>query len=368
MKHISVMLKPASSLCNMRCKYCFYADVSSLRDVASYGVMTEETAHSVLSNIFCDLEVGDALTLAFQGGEPTLAGLDFFRDFVREAGRLAAKGVRVSYALQTNGLLLDDGWCAFLREHDFLVGLSLDGPAAYHDANRLDAARKGTFQRVLEAKRRMDRYGVAYNVLMTLSNTLARHPQQIWRFIEEQDLRFVQMTPCLGPLDHQKSVYALTPERYASFYTAFFDLWYQSFRGGVYRSVKLFDDLINLLARGECNACGLLGRCQSQIIVEADGSVYPCDFYVLDPYRMGNLAEQPLRQVWDAGQAGGFLTRPREPLPLCTACPYRSICGGGCQRMRREVFYAPGSPVCGHRAFLDASIGRMRQIAMEIRG
>ena len=115
MQHISVMLKPASSLCNMRCKYCFYADVSSLRDVASYGVMTEETAHSVLSNIFCDLEVGDALTLAFQGGEPTLAGLDFFRDFVREAGRLAAKGVRVSYALQTNGLLLDDGWCAFLR-------------------------------------------------------------------------------------------------------------------------------------------------------------------------------------------------------------------------------------------------------------
>ena len=361
MKQLSVMLKPASSLCNMRCKYCFYADVSSLRDVSSYGLMKESDA--IIANIFRDLERGDILTLAFQGGEPTLAGLPFFQHFVQQVSRYESLGVRVSYALQTNGLLLDDAWCAFLKKHGFLVGLSIDGPSAYHDANRLDDTRKGTFRRVLEVKQRLDHFGIEYNVLMTLTKTLARHPQQVWRFMEEQDLHFVQMTPCMGPMNQAETPYALTPERYASFYIALFDLWYQSYQKGIYRSVKLFDDLVNLLAVGQCNACGLVGSCQTQIVVEADGGVYPCDFYVLDEWRVGNLCQESLRQVWDQAQKSGFLTREREPLALCQQCPYRSMCGGGCRRMRREVYYAPGAAACGHRIFLDAVIDRLRQLA-----
>ena len=367
MKHLSVMFKPASSLCNMRCKYCFYADVSSLRDVTSYGIMSQQAADEMIANIFCDMERGDRLTLAFQGGEPTLAGLDFFRHFTAEVDRYRDKGVELASALQTNGLLLDDDWCAFLKERNFLVGLSLDGPAAYHDANRVDAERKGTFQRLIETKKRLDRHGVDYNVLMTLTGALARHPQQVWRFMEEQDLRFVQMTPCLGPLDHQSSTYALTPERYAAFYRTFFDLWFQSYQRGVYRSVKLFDDIVNLMAHGQCNACGLLGRCQAQMVVEADGSVYPCDFYVLDEYNVGNLRTQRLREVWEAAQKSGFTSRPREPLTLCGTCPYRSICGGGCQRMHREVFYGPNDTACGHRMFLDHAMPRLQQVAMMAR-
>ena len=361
MKQLSVMLKPASSLCNMRCKYCFYADVSSLRDVSSYGLMKESDA--IIANIFRDLERGDILTLAFQGGEPTLDGLPFFQHFVQQVSRYESLGVRVSYALQTNGLLLDDAWCAFLKKHGFLVGLSIDGPSAYHDANRLDDTRKGTFRRVLEVKQRLDHFGIEYNVLMTLTKTLARHPQQVWRFMEEQDLHFVQMTPCMGPMNQAETPYALTPERYASFYIALFDLWYQSYQKGIYRSVKLFDDLVNLLAVGQCNACGLVGSCQTQIVVEADGGVYPCDFYVLDEWRVGNLCQESLRQVWDQAQKSGFLTREREPLALCEQCPYRSMCGGGCRRMRREVYYAPGAAACGHRIFLDAVIDRLRQLA-----
>lgn len=368
MKQLSIMLKPASSLCNMRCQYCFYADVSSLRDVASYGVMTEETAKAVLDHIFAGMEPGDRLTLAFQGGEPVLAGLDFFRRFTEEADRLAAKGVEVSYAIQTNGLLLDDDWCAFFRDRRFLVGLSLDGPAVYHDANRLDAERKGTFRRILETKGRLERHGVEYNVLTTLTNALARHPQRLWGFLEEQDIRYVQLIPCLGPMDGERSPYALTPERYASFYETFFRLWVQSFRRGGYRSVKLFDDLVNLLAFGQCNACGLLGRCQTQLIVEADGGVYPCDFYVLDPWKAGDLRQDSLRTVWDNAQRGGFLSREMETPAFCRDCPYRPICGGGCPRMRREVFGGgPGARMCGHRKFLDGAIGTLQEIALDQR-
>lgn len=366
MKDLTILIKPVSSLCNMRCRYCFYTDVSKSRDVASYGVMSQSTADRILSNIFGDMERGDHLTLAFQGGEPTMAGLDFFRHFTEEADRRNS-GVRLSYAIQTNGLLLDEEWCAFLRERRFLVGLSIDGPAAFHNANRVDAGQKGTFQRVLRAKRRLDQTGTDYNVLMTLTASLARHPQQVWRFMEEEDLRFVQLTPCLGPLSQKDDSYRLTPERYAQFYIVLFDLWYQSYCRGVLRSVKLFDDLLTLLAFGRSGACGLLGQCQNQIVVEADGGVYPCDFYVLDEYRAGNLSTQTLHQIWEAETAGGFLSRPKEPLDLCVECPYRRICGGGCPRMRREVFYAPGGTVCGHRMFLDKHFPRLRQLARVLR-
>jgi len=352
----------------MRCKYCFYADVSSLRSVKSFGLMTEETTKRVVDNIFGGLEPGDRVVLAFQGGEPTLAGLDYFRLVEAETAPHRARGVRIEYALQTNGLVLDGEWCRFLHEQNYLVGLSLDGPALYHDANRVDARGKGTFRRVLAAKQEMDRQHVEYNVLMVLTNELARHPRQIWRFMEEQKLQYVQFTPCMGPLEEGGGEgYALTPRRYAGFYTALFDLWYQEYCRGHYISVKLFDDLVNLLAFGECNACGLLGRCQPQLIVEADGGVYPCDFYVLDRYRIGNLAEQPLEEICDSPVIGEFLRRPGPELSLCGSCPYQGICGGGCRRMRGEVFYTPGAEECGHRLFLDGCIARMQQIAAALR-
>ena len=360
------MMKPASSLCNMRCAYCFYADVSSAREVASFGLMPPDTRRAILKNIFSGLEPGDQLTLAFQGGEPTLAGLEFFRDLVREAGELRG-GVRVDYALQTNGYLLDEAWCAFLKEHRFLVGLSLDGPAPFHDANRLDAQQEGTFRRVLAAMERMDRFQVEYNVLTVLTNRLARHPQQIWRFLEERNIQYVQFIPCLGPLEGEGGPHTLTPRRYAQFYTALFDLWYRAFQGGRYRSVKLFDDLVNLLALGQRTACGITGQCLPQIIVEADGGVYPCDFYVLDQYRAGDLRSQPLNKIFLSPVMAQFPLRPCQPPVQCGDCPYRPICNGGCKRMRREVFCAPDG-TCGHRLFLDAALSRLQQVARQAGG
>ena len=367
MKQISVMIKPASSLCNMRCKYCFYSDVSSLREVASFGIMREETLQAVIHNIFVDLESGDQLTLAFQGGEPTLAGLDFYRTLIGLVDQCCPKGVRVNYALQTNGYLLNREWCEFLKQHHFLVGLSLDGPSQFHNANRLDAAGEGTFRKVLSAKKLMDEIGVEYNVLIVLTNHLARHPVQIWNFIKEQKLSYVQFIPCLGSLEGQGDVYALTPQRYASFYRGIFDLWYKEYRQGNYISIKLFDDLVNLLAFGQCNACGLTGRCHSQIIVEADGSTYPCDFYVLDEYCTGNLVSDSVVEILHSAKGIQFEKRPSAELSLCTTCPYRQICGGGCQRMRQEVCYRAGDTLCGHRMLLDSIGERLRIIAMENR-
>ncbi len=366
MKNISVMIKPASSLCNLRCRYCFYADVSERRDCRSFGVMRQDTAERVIENIFRDLERGDCVTLAFQGGEPTLAGLDFFRHFAEKVE--AVKGeVRVAWALQTNGTHLNDDWCAFLKEKGFLVGLSMDAMQASHDENRVDAEGKGTFSRVSAAKALLEKHGVAYNVLTVLTNTLARHPQQVWSFLCKEDIRYVQFIPCLGELNSGATRFSLAPERFASFYTQLFKLWYVDYVQGKYRSVKLFDDLIYLLAFGSCSACGLIGRCMPQIVVEADGSVYPCDFYALDEYRVGNLTTEPIGALYEKAAMAAFRARPTEKIALCDACPYAPICGGGCPRMRREVCSAPEAKTCGYRAFLDACLPQMQLIAQRER-
>lgn len=346
------MLKPASSLCNLRCRYCFYADVSQKRETANYGLMSRTTAYAIIAGLWKDIEEGDSLTLAFQGGEPTLAGLDFFKDFVKKA-ETQPKQVRLSWALQTNGILLDEDWCAFLKAKGFLVGLSLDGAAALHNQNRVDGMGRGCFNRVMEAKRRMDAHDVDYNMLCVLTNEAARHPQKLWRFILAQNLRYIQFIPCLDALDaEEESPWALTSRRFYEFYTALFPLWQKQALAGNYISVKLFDDIVNQFVRGQATACGMDGQCRPQNIVEADGGVYPCDFYVLDAYRLGNFCDMGLHEALGNAAVSGFLQR-RVILPkACERCRYQTACQGGCKRLTRAM-YVGESGFCGYRRLLD---------------
>lgn len=368
MKQISVLIKPASSLCNMRCKYCFYADVSSLREVRSFGMMERETVCRMLRNVYAGLGRGDEVTFAFQGGEPTLAGLPYFEFFAEEAAMQKPEGLVVYYALQTNGLLLDEAFCGFLKKHDFLVGLSLDLYAQLHDSNRLDAAGKGTYSRVMAAKERMDRLGVQYNVLAVLTNEMARHARAAWKFIREQKIRFVQFIPCLSDLEAEgREQSAVTPKRFAEFYSELFPLWREEFVRGNYVSIKFFDDLFNLLTRRAVTACGFNGPCSVQCVVEADGGVYPCDFYVLDQWRLGSLREQTLPELQAAPLAKAFVNRPREEAPLCGACPYRNLCGGGCRRMRREMYVDETGKFCGYREFLRRNEPQILELAALLR-
>lgn len=363
MKQITVMLKPASSLCNLRCKYCFYANIASLREVRSFGIMREDVLQAVIDNIFCCVSAGDYVNVVFQGGEPTLAGLGWFRDCVARIEK-AKNGVHISYALQTNAVLLDAEWCAFLKEYGFLVGVSLDGPADTHDSCRLDAEGNGTYRAVMQAVQCLNAAAVDYNILLTLTNPAARHPEKIWRFITENDFRHVQFTPCLAGFDEtERNPFALTPERFSNFYRRIFKLWFAEFQKDNYYSVKLIDDIINLVAFGEVNACGLTGLCAPQIVVEADGSVYPCDFYMLDQWKTGNLAENTLDEVFQSPVYRRFLTRPGNHT-LCRNCPFVRICAGNCLRMRKHICYDEGAQVCAYRAFLEEAMPDIQRLAM----
>ncbi len=365
MKTIRIMIKPASSLCDMRCKYCFYADVASARAVRSFGVMSEDTVDATLKNIASELNEGDAVAFTFQGGEPTLAGLAFFRRFVEKTA--AWSGVHLSYALQTNGLSIDGEWCAFLKEHRFLVGLSLDLLQTSHDAARVDTQGSGTYRRVCDAMRQMKRFGVEFNVLCTLTNELARHPRQVWNQLVALDVAYVQFTPCLGDLDGTPSPYALTPRRFAEFYKQLFALWYADFKIGKKRSVKLFDDIVNQLVLGTPTGCGMDGICRPQLVIEADGSAYPCDFYCLDEYRMGNITRMRVSELLASEGARAFLSRTRTASEACADCPYARFCGGNCPRMRREITVVDSDLSCGYRAFLDACGKTLFDLAQRVR-
>lgn len=361
MKHISVLIKPASSLCNLRCKYCFYANVSSIREVRSYGRMKAETMKTMIQQIFADLEAGDHLTLAFQGGEPTLAGLSYYRQLV-SAVQSQDKQVVLHYAIQTNGTLLNDQWCRFLKQNNFLVGLSIDGSSSHHDLNRLDTKGQGTFQRVLAAKKCLDTYGIEYNVLCVLTNQLAYEAETVFQFIKENQIRYVQLIPCLDDLDAAaRSNYGLTPQGFATFYQQLLTLWLQELEQGNYLSIKLFDDLIQLLVNQQLTACGILGNCQVQYVIEADGSVYPCDFYVLDEYRLGYIQEKTLRELFEQGISRQFICEKRELSAACQSCPFFQMCHGGCKRMKDAV-YTDEEGFCGYQQLLYAFLPEVNRI------
>lgn len=374
MAYYSFLIKPASSLCNLRCRYCFYADVSARRSVPSYGLMSREVMEAVLKKIYGELKAGDEVAFSFQGGEPTLAGLAFFQSFVEAANR-ENPGIHPHYSIQTNGILLDEDWCRFLLENHFLVGLSLDGNGGLHDKNRTDPSGRGTWKRVMAAKRLLEKEGVPYNVLWVLTEETARHPEQVWRFLREQKIGFVQFIPCLGELEEPEeprkpegseeegtAPWVLTPRRFASFYIGLFRLWSQAFLAGEYRSVKFFDDLLNLLAYRRVTACGFTGSCQNQMVIEADGSVYPCDFFVLDRWRLGNLTAE-LPSALQAGEgAEAFLSRKRPDRAPCGGCPYENFCHGGCPRMYGSLVER-ATGFCGYREFLTRCRGPIEQIA-----
>lgn len=362
MKHISVLIKPASSLCNIRCKYCFYADISSHREIRSYGKMSVRTTEKMIANIFADLDEDDYLTLTFQGGEPTLAGLSYFKHIV-ELVRQQCKKVTVHYALQTNGLLIDKTWCDFLRENKFLVGLSLDGTEIMHDQNRVDAKGKGTFFKVMETRSLFEEYQIDYNILCVLTSDLANQFKQVYQFIQQENIRFIQFIPCLD--DHSSIIpkdYALSPKEFEKFYLFILDQWIIELEKGNYRSIKLFDDLLHLLIKGEVTACGILGNCQLQYVIEADGSVYPCDFYVLDDYRLGFIQESSIRQLFNSQIAKKFVCEKKEQSSFCHNCPFKQMCQGGCKRMKDCMYVDKNGEMCGYQALLKAFIPQVDKI------
>lgn len=331
MKALSILIKPSSSGCNLGCKYCFYYDVAANREQKSYGFMKDGTLNELVDKSIH--EVSEQITFAFQGGEPTLIGLDYFKSFVDLVKVKNNKGLKINYAIQTNGTLLTDEFCEFFSENKFLVGLSMDGPKDVHDLNRLDANRKGTFKDVDKAAKLLNKHKVDFNILTVVTKGTVRHINKIYTYFKKQDYRYLQFIPCINDFnDTSKKPYTLTPDDYGKFLVELFDLWYKDFKNNHHVSIRTFDNYVQMLLGMPPESCDMNGFCSVNPVIESDGSVYPCDFYVLDEWKLGNINNNTFEELMKTDVANRFLTSGRNIPDKCRECNYFNLCRSGCRR------------------------------------
>lgn len=363
MKQYSYLIKPASSLCNLECKYCFYHDVSSHRKEASNGIMSDSTMRMLIEKA-CQVSDASEIIFAFQGGEPTIAGLGYFRKFLEIVDQRKSKEQIIRYSIQTNGTLLDDEWYGFLKRHRFLVGISLDGYKENHDYFRMGHLYQPTFKTVMETITKLREYNIEFNILTVLSNSLAKHPEKLYRFYKENNFRYIQLIPCLPKMNFEEDGFSLKPKLFASFYKKFYSSWLLDFNKQQYISVTLFDDLIPMFRGIAPSQCGMLGFCKVQNIVESDGSIYPCDFYVLDEYRNGNINTDSVQSIQSSAANEVFIHEMKRTTSQCETCEFIKLCHGNCKRLNICYF---DEDYCGYRDFLEFAYPSMIKISARIK-
>ncbi len=363
---MNLLIKPASGSCNLRCRYCFYADEMTHRETANLGMMSPRTAENTVKFALDNSVV--SCSFMFQGGEPTLRGLEFYENFVGLVKKYNEKHLPVSFAIQTNGYSVDDDFAKFFAENDFLVGLSLDGPKFINDQNRVDAKGVSSFDRVLETVGAFEKYGVKYNILAVVTSIGARNAAKIRDFFAEKHFTYQQFIPCLDPLNGSANVPALTDRQYGDFLCRAFDLWYADILKGQYVYNRTFENYMMILLGGAPENCGMAGKCSVQYVVEADGSVYPCDFYVLDGYKLGNVNENSVSEMDQRREEIGFVERSEDLPDECRDCRWLKLCRGGCYRERiPDTNGVPKNRFCvSYKQFLAYSYDRLNDAARKI--
>jgi uncharacterized protein len=356
-----VMAKPAGSTCNLDCKYCFYLSKETLPGGPGTGQMNDQTLELFIKQ-YIDGVTGPEVVFSWQGGEPTLRGLDFFRRVVALQKKYAKSGQRIENDLQTNGVLLDESWVAFLKEHRFLVGLSIDGPRELHDHYRVNKGGAPTFDKVMAAANLLRKYGVRFNTLTCVHRFNASRPLDVYRFLRrELNSTYIQFIPIVQakgfettapqhwdlarlPVvgspqsrpDHPDSVvtdWSVDPEEYGYFLSRVFDEWRRKDFGTVY--VNHFETLVAQHLGLPSQICIYGEVCGKAVAVEHDGSVYSCDHYVYPEYRLGTVRDKPLAEMVFSPTQVKFGYAKSDTLPAyCRACPYLKDCWGECPRNR----------------------------------
>lgn len=336
----SILIKPASSNCNIDCRYCFYKSLSNNREQYGLGFMTYETLEILVREAIAYAD--NYLVFAFQGGEPTLAGLSFFRKAVALQQQYNDKGLIIENTIQTNGLLFDEEWAEFLAENKFLVGLSLDGPKKVHDRYRKDMIGGGTFEKVINTVKLLGRFNVDYNIVSVVTREVTKQAAYLYKFYRRNNFRFVQLIPCIDETVRYNmgdgwQGYAINSEDYGKFLNEIFDLWYDDFinGNGMNMDIRMFSNLAQMAAGYPAEQCGMDGRCNCYFVVEGNGNVYPCDFYCMDTWKLGTVAEGFAR-LGKKTKAREFVKESFRVEPDCKSCKYFALCRGGCRRWRED--------------------------------
>ncbi len=383
-----VMVKPIGGVCNLQCAYCYYLPTVEMYKAradfcGSFG-MTLQT-YELFTRQYLDRPLKQ-ISFAWQGGEPTLMGLDWFRQAMDLQTRYLRPGQQVENSLQTNGTLLDDDWCEFFRRHRFLVGLSVDGPAAYHDKYRRTPDGQASHEKVQRGLKLLNKHGVECNALVVLSQANVHDPDGVYRFLANAGLRHVQLIPLL---EYDRTTFEPIPQsitgvEYGRFLNRIFDLWFENNVGSIF--VQTIEQTLAAHLGVSPSLCIHMPTCGRALILEHNGDVYACDHYPFPTHLRGNIHDKPLHEMVNSPEQLAFGRAKRDDLTgICRECQYLPACNGGCCKHRIVALKdekapeshtggqaASGTPrhnwFCeGYRMFFEHSYDRLAAIAAALR-
>ena len=354
-KGYHIMAKPTGPVCNLGCKYCFYLEKENLFPDNTKFRMSGKVLEAYIRK-YIELQKTPLVEFAFQGGEPTLMGLNFFRKAISLQKKYKPDDKTLTNSLQTNGILLNDEWCQFLAENDFLVGLSMDGPEHIHDLHRVDKGGKPTFQKAHKALKLLQKHGVKYNILACVTRESARHPQEVYNFFKDEGVEYIQFIPIVERLpgesaqslgldlsmppsikkDESKrpvTPWTVDPDDWGDFLITVFDQWIRNDVGKVF--VMNFEWALASWAGIPGTTCYFVPQCGNALILEHNGDLYSCDHFMYPDYRLGNILKENPKHLVESIMQIAFGARKRTTLPkYCRECKVLFACHGECPKRR----------------------------------
>ncbi|QDT34428.1 anaerobic sulfatase maturase [Thalassoglobus polymorphus] len=387
---LHVMAKPIGPICNLDCEYCYYLHKEDLYPKNKSWRMTSETLETYIQQYIEAQPAGpEEVTFAWQGGEPTLLGLDFFKRIVELEKKHARPGQKIANALQTNGVLLDEEWVEFFKKEGFLIGLSVDGPAELHDRYRYDKKGNGTFDAVLKAMKLLQQYQVEFNALVVVNRENSSHGRRVYSYLRDNGIEFMQFIPIVErrgigvhpedeleegqqvhAWDHLVSSRSVVPEQYGRFLCEIFDEWVKRDVGKVF--VQVFDQALAAWLDLEPSLCVFRKQCGRALAIEHNGDLYSCDHFVEPEYKLGNIHELPIIELANSQRQLDFGRDKETTLPqYCLDCEVRFACNGECPKNRfidTPTGEAGLNYLCGgYRMFFNHIDPLMKQMATELK-
>lgn len=355
---IHVVAKPIGPVCNLNCEYCFYLEKQALFAQNEKYRMSDDVLRAFISN-YISSQPTPVVEFVWQGGEPTLLGIDFFKRVI-ELQKPFSGTKTIANALQTNGTLLTDEWCSFLKKHNFMVGISLDGPQEVHDRYRRDRKGAGSFDQVMRGLKLLQKYKAEYNVLACVARETAHNPLDVYRFFKSQGIEFIQFSPVVermsdslsrqlglrlaGPASLKEEdcaeimPWSVVPEEYGDFLIAIYEEWVRHDVGNVF--VMNFEWALNAWIGNPSPVCIHAKQCGRSVVIEHNGDVFACDHCVYPQYKLGNIKDERLSDMVNKSLQSGFGVMKETALPRwCAECDVLVACQGGCPKHRFMTTY-----------------------------
>ncbi|WP_019615837.1 anaerobic sulfatase maturase [Psychromonas ossibalaenae] len=360
-----VMAKPTGSTCNLNCTYCFYLEKHKLYRESSKQFMDQYTLENYIRQ-HIEAQSADVVEFAWQGGEPTLAGLAFYKKAVELQKKYAGRK-QIHNNLQTNGIIIDDLWCQFFKENNWLIGISIDGPMELHDIYRVNRSGKGSHQKVIKAVTLLKYYQIEFNILAVINNHNVKHPQKVYNYLKSLGTAHIQFIPLIErenrnapshelrlispgfqPLSYVTS-WSVEAKAYGQFLADVFTAWVEKDIGRVF--IQLFDSLLGVWCGYPAQMCSFSERCGHAFALEANGDIYNCDHYVYPEHKLGNINETKIITINNSERAKQFANDKKLNLSTdCHFCPFLKVCHGGCPKHR---FIASSSGQKNHNYFCE---------------